>query len=191
MSNSEQAKIISLLALAVALVHLAVPQVKLDPVTLVLLVVAAIPWLAPYLKSIQVEGLKIDFRELQKVEREAASAGLVETVRQGEPPAYVSVSDEDPNLALAGLRIEIEKRLKAIAQGQGIDSERAGIGRLLRLLRKNRSLSDQECSVLAELASLLNRAVHGAEVDTRSAEWALDVGAGILAALDQRTARME
>ena len=192
MDSAKQAKIVSALAIILAAAHVALPGVKLDSTTVALLVIAAIPWLAPYIRSLEVPGLKIDFQDLEKVEREAFEAGLLETVPEvSELPAYLSVSKEDPNLTLAGLRIEIEKRLKAMADARGLESERTGIGRLLRSLWKEGSLSEREYSALRELVSILNRAVHGAEVDFRSAQWAIDVGAGILAALDQRLAKTE
>lgn len=50
--------------------------------------------------------------------------------------SFQLVADEDPNLALAGLRIEIEKRLTQIAESYQIDPGRSSAGRLLRILGK-------------------------------------------------------
>jgi hypothetical protein len=82
------------------------------------------------------------------------------------------------------LRIEIEKRLVAIAERSGLEVRSRGIGQLLRLLSERQVLGTQERSVLADLIGLLNAAVHGAEIDRRSATWAIEIGPRLLAALD-------
>jgi hypothetical protein len=86
-------------------------------------------------------------------------------------------------LALAGLRIEIEKALRSIAANLGISAERKGLGTLLRLLLEHGALSQEQGSVLSDVSSLLNEAVHGAEVDPRSAQWAMEVGPRLLEGL--------
>jgi hypothetical protein len=98
----------------------------------------------------------------------------------------MAIADRDPNLALAGLRIEIEKRLRKIADTKGIDSQRLGMGQLLRRLSDAQAISPNQRSVLSDMTSLLNDAAHGAEVDDRAAEWAINVGPKLLATLDER-----
>lgn len=113
--------------------------------------------------------------------------GLLATprVEMAQPP-YFALLDEDPNLGLAGLRIEIERRLRAIASKRGLNVGRAGIGQLMRVLRTNNAISQGEESVLSDMIALLNGAVHGAEVDPRAAQWAKEVGPRLLAALDEQ-----
>jgi len=96
------------------------------------------------------------------------------------------VAKQDPNLALAGLRIEIEMRLNEIAKRRDISSRNKGVGQLLRLLQENGILSDEEKSVLGDLIGLLNKAVHGLEVDNKSADWAIQTGPRILKTLDEK-----
>ncbi|MCZ6528930.1 MAG: hypothetical protein O6949_01180 [Chloroflexi bacterium] len=64
--------IITGLALALAAVHLLVPDIKIDAITIALLILAMAPWLAPLLKTIELPGgWKFEFRELkEKVEQE-------------------------------------------------------------------------------------------------------------------------
>ncbi len=97
----------------------------------------------------------------------------------------MSVAQEDPNLALAGLRIEIERRLGAIARARGLDDRRSSVGQLLRQLASVGAISQAEVSVLNDLVIVLNRAVHGAEVEPRAAQWATEIGPSLLAALDE------
>ncbi len=181
--------IISGVAVVIALVHVLFPTVQIDTTTLVLLVIAGLPWLAPILKSVELPGgFKLEFQELQKAKEEAGRAGLLESAPVNQEPPYLAVAEEDPNLALAGLRIEIEKRLRAIAAACGLDSERQSIGQILRRLPVNAAISEAQYFVISDLLALLNRAVHGAEVDPRSARWAIDVGPRLLAALDKKVA---
>ena len=98
---------------------------------------------------------------------------------------FQRIVETDPNLALAGLRIEIEKRLVTLAEKRGIEFRGRGIGQLLRLLTQRQALNPAESSVLADLTGLLNSAVHGASVDQRATEWAMDVGPRVLKALDE------
>jgi len=181
--------IITLVALSIATVHLIWPDLKIDSITVTLLLVAVVPWLAQLFKSLELPGgWKIEFQqELQKAKKRADEAGLLSGKVQSEAPySFQIVADEDPNLALAGLRIEIEKRLSQIAESHQIDSSRSSAGRLLRMLGQKDLVSPLEQSVLADMMGLLNGAVHGVKIDSRAADWAMDVGPRLLASLDEK-----
>jgi len=179
--------IVTLSALVFAGIHLIWPLMAIDVVTLTLLVIALVPWLAPVFKSLEFPGgWKVEFQDLQKAAVRAEQAGLLaakDTAPQSEF-TFQRVAEHDPNLALAGLRIEIEKRLIALAEKKGVDVQGRGLGQLLRLLRQRGILSSEERSVLADLTGLLTSAVHGATVDPRAAEWAMDVGPLLLKGLN-------
>jgi hypothetical protein len=151
---------------------------------------AALPLLSPVLKSIELPGgLKIELQDLEKARTEANRAGLLAPAgSEAKAPAYSFqlVAERDPNLALAGLRIEIEKRLGQLALSRQLEVGKASVGQLLRLLDGHGLLTSQERMVLADLIGLLNGAVHGATVDERAAQWAMDVGPRLLGALDAK-----
>lgn len=191
---------ITLGALAVAIVHLLWPGLKIDAVTVALVTIATLPWLAPLFKSIEIPGLvKVEFAELEQAKQEAESAGLLAKPSLPTPQDHVTPSEYpfamiqtlDSNLALAGLRIEIERRLAALARKYGVETNRYGINWLLSTLRLRRVLTQEEELVLERLAKLLNAAVHGAEVDPRGAAWAAQVGPALLEALDQKIKKDE
>ncbi len=177
-------------ALLVALAHVAWPDVVIDATTIALMVIALIPWLAHLVKSLELPGgWKVEFRDLQRAASQAESAGLLSSERAEKDFSFQAVARQDPALALAGLRIEIERRLLRLAQAHAIDLGRAaGIGQLLRALAKADALTTQERVVLSDMTTLLNAAAHGAVVDNRAADWAIDVGPRLLAALDDRIA---
>jgi hypothetical protein len=178
---------ISSVAVVLAGLHLAFPSWAIDAKTLVLVGIAILPWLGTVFESLELPGgWKVKYRDLKEAEEKAKSAGLLDSSPKTGAPSYMAIAERDPNLALAGLRIEIEKRLRRIADTKGIDSQRLGMGQLLRKLSDAQAISPNQRSVLSDMTSLLNDAAHGAEVDDRAAEWAINVGPKLLATLDER-----
>lgn len=181
---------ITLVAGSIATAHIIWPNLSIDAITLVLLIIAIIPWLAPVIKSFELPGgYKIELKELETAKDKVEKAGLLS--KEDESPSipqfsFQMVANEDPNLALAGLRIEIERRLNEIAESRKINADKKGIRQLLDVLSNQNVLTNEERGVLADLSGLLNRAVHGAEVDNRAAQWAIEVGPRILRALDEK-----
>lgn len=185
---------VTITAFFFVIVHLFRPDLKVDAVTIVLLGIAALPWLGFIFQSIEVPGYgKVEYRDFEKAALDANKVGLLSPEPQAratkESAMYLRIADEDPNLALAGLRIEIENKLRAIAESHGISAQKKALGQLLTILSAAGVLSLEEQSVLRDLAGLLNQAVHGAKVDRETAQWAIDMGPRILAALDSRIAR--
>lgn len=182
-------QLVTLVALVFAALHLIWPKLSIDAITLILLVMAAIPWVAPIFKSLEFPGgMKVEFQQLQNAAARAEDAGLLSPPPEDIPPVeytFERIAAEDPNLALAGLRIEIEKRLVALAEKNGVEVRSRGLSQLLRVLGERKILGQEERSVLADLTGLLNSAVHGASVDRRTADWAIEVGPRLLRALDE------
>lgn len=181
---------ISLGALILALLHLLWPSLSIDAITLILIVIAILPWIAPLIKSFELPGgWKVEFQDLQNASSRAETAGLLAaTSSEEEQFSFQTIAKQDPNLALAGLRIEIEKRLMLLATKKvAIQKSRPmGIGQLLRVLTNEKVLTDEERGILADMINLLNAAVHGANVDQRSADWAIYIGPRLLTSLDER-----
>jgi hypothetical protein len=177
-------------ALGVAIAHFVWPTAAIDAVTAMLLLTAIIPWLQPLFKSLELPGgVKIEFQDLERITERADGVGLLATPSPPtSPPPYsfLAVAASDPNLALAGLRIELERRLEQLARSRGDAEIPHGIGPLLRFLNQRERINGSERVVLSELVGLLNSAVHGAQVDSEASQWALEVGPRILQALDQR-----
>lgn len=168
-------------------VHLLWPTIAIDAITVTLLLVALVPWLAPLFKAIELPGgVKVEFAELEKARREAESAGILgpSVLDRQKPSLPTLIHTDDPNLALAGLRIELERRLRKIASQHGVSTNQRGVGQLMRDLQTRKLLSPEQSSVLADLLPSLNAAVHGATVDPRASSWAAEVGPQLLAGLE-------
>lgn len=182
---------ITLIAILFAIIHLFVPNVEIDEITLILLVLAAMPWLAPFLKSVELFGAKIEARDFKESEKKVENSGLVEVEREPQRQnrhiySFEAVSGDDPNLLLAGLRIEIESRLRKIAENRNIKAGKFPLRRLTHELVKSGALNSVEAASIEDLLPLLNKAVHGARVDKEVTESALKFGPRLLDALENR-----
>ncbi len=177
--------VITTVALCAAAAHPFWPNLKIDAITLVLLLAASVPWLLRLFKEIEFPGgWKFKFADLQNSEQRAEQVGLLDEPVQAAPQnheySFQLVADEDPNLALAGLRIEIERKLNQLVETVGITAPTASrtkmsVGQTLRLLSERGILTSEQSSVLSGMVGLLNSAVHGASVDKQAARWALEV----------------
>jgi hypothetical protein len=181
---------ITSIAIVAGAAHLIWPSAAIDAIMLTLLGLAILPWLAPLFRTVELPGgLKIEFSDLKRSEEKAEAIGFIapSAVRVGyrTTPAPEPLSD-DPNLALVGLRIEIERRLRALGESRGLRVHRSSISQLLQALRQADVLTQQEEGLLEDLIPLLNSAAHGASVDPSAAEWAVNTGPRFIQSLNQR-----
>ena len=183
MNRSTISWIVTAGAITVAVARLLWPAIKIDAVTLILLAIAIVPWVASLFKTVELPGgLKIEFADLEKTRQKAQSVGLLARNAPDEPTKI-----EDPNLALAGLRIALERQLRKIAERNGIHGEGRSVGSLLQVLQEQDLLNRGQTSLLSDLLPTLNAAVHGAEVDPRASQWAAEVGPRLIAGLEFAT----
>ncbi len=182
--------LITVVAIVIAVIHVVYPGIEIDTVTLMLVILAIVPWITPLFKSLELPGgFKFEFQELKKVEQEAKAAGLIDKtiVKDQKEYSFLDIAATNPELALAGLRIEIEKSLRALAKQKRITSEKhGGIMLLMRDLHQRQIISNRERAALADIVETLNRAVHGRELDYRTTQWVIDIGPQILNSLNER-----
>lgn len=176
--------------LSVAAVGLAIVDTFVTPVSaaaLTLLVLAALPWLLPFFGSLNIPirkmklpgGLEFEFHDFETITKMADRTGLL--VKSDKPYSFQSIYERDAGLALAGLRIELEKRLRELAVLGDIDNRHGPITRLIGEL----NLAKGPETVIRELLPLLNKASHAIDLDERYYTWAMEVGPKILAGLDE------
>lgn len=176
--------IISLIALALIAAHLIWPQLTVDAITLGLLVVAILPWLSTVIESAKFPGgWEVKFRDLQaagaKIAQEKTSIAKPKSLDE-----FLQVATGDPNLALVGLRIEIEKRLRRLAAQTQIP-DRMPLTRMFSELYQRGLLKESVFGALQEIVRSGNSAAHGASVEPAVLDWALSTGPEILAVLDE------
>jgi hypothetical protein len=180
--------LITISALIIGIIHTIHPDYSIDTIGFAFFVIAIAPWVTHLFKRLELPGVKIEFKDLERAAKKADEAGLLadESDVENLNYSFQYIYDQDPNLALAGLRIEIEKKLNKLAELNNIDPRYKGAGRLLRILEKKEVLSFSQQGVLNELLNILNNAVHGANVDNNAINWAMDIGLRILKSLDNR-----
>ena len=70
-SNFALRILVSFFAFTLVAVHIWKPELKIDSISGVLLVVCALPWVQPLIKTVELPGLKIELRDLQRQVDEA------------------------------------------------------------------------------------------------------------------------
>ena len=195
--------LVSFVAIVISAAHIFMPSVTIDAITLILFLLAVLPWLLPYIKEFEIPGVvKISLPEtkaatdklgedqiikLKPVHLKADTLPPRVTVTGSKEPPFEYLrraSETEPNLALVGFRIEIEKRIIRLAETSGISTDRVGLHRLVGELVERDVISKSSASGLIELIALGNQAAHGANVTREAAEWVLDVGPSILMRLE-------
>ena len=191
-------------ALALAGIHLIWPDLPIDATFILLLVIAigsvALPNIAPFLKSLELPGgLKIELRDAKAATEKAIplaarAEGKAELTRKVIRKAEVEkhepletlrrLAGTDPNLALVGFRIELEKRLLGLAERYQLDPRQKSLPLIVRQLRDKGAFPHSTAVGLIDLISFGNQAAHGAEVSVDAADWVLDLAPNILGLLD-------
>ena len=119
--------------------------------------------------------------------RAAADATLAGVPPEAEAPPGGSTSEAlwetvtDPNLALAGWRIEVERELRRIGEEYHTPpSQNRSAGRMLASLSELGAIDPEVARGLRELIDLANRGVHGATVDQSVIDVLRDEGRNVL-----------
>ncbi|MDE0030315.1 MAG: DUF4145 domain-containing protein [Deltaproteobacteria bacterium] len=175
---------ISVVAVLLIAARLIWPDLKIDVISIGLFILALVPWLTSIVESMKFPGgWEIKLRDLAEAGKKVTDANpITESVKL---PKFMSVTDQDPNLALVALRIEVEHRLRALAEKYSIPSQRS-LSRLFHELRKREVFDHAAFSGLHEIIMAGNQAAHGATVEPTLADWAFSNGSAILSSLDAK-----
>lgn len=180
--------IITTTAVVLIIVHILFPHLAIDSTSLGLIVIAITPWLSPLFKSLEFPGgLKVEYQDLEKTEKQIQKAGLLpkSSVKKMIKKEFLPSTMEDPNLALAWLRIEVEKRLRELAQKKGLSNEH-NIHDLLFMLYANDVINDEEREALVDVTAILNKSMQGVEVEPTVTDWTIEVGPRLLKGLENK-----
>jgi len=177
--------VITVIAAVGLVVHIVFPSLSIDSISLGLLIIAVLPWLVPLVKAAELPGgFKIEFQDVKAAaDQVAAGAPEVAAIPPPPEPLYLSILEQDPGLALVGLRIDIEKRLRALAEQSGISKSRP-LTQLTNELQERGILSTDSSNGLRKLINLGNQAAHGVRVGPDVAYFAAEFGPKVLQVLD-------
>ena len=105
------------------------------------------------------------------------SLGLAPSPSGLDMSYYRNLSKQDPNIAFAGLRMEIDLMIKNLAKGFKIEiSDSDSTDDKLRKLRDNDAITDNQFDLIKKLIKLCNNAIHGLKVTDEDANAILDIG---------------
>ncbi len=151
----------------------------------------AVPFIATYLESLNLFGNHFNFRKsIDKIEDLTAKA-TEESQKNtqdnanttfNEYPIAFSVEqsreliEKDSTLALASLRIEIEKSLKIFCKKLRIEnSENVTLNKIVNGLNKIKVLNDYQANALKEILMASNQAIHGKTISNNDAREIIDL----------------
>lgn len=104
------------------------------------------------------------------------SLGLAPSPSGLDMSYYRNLSKQDPNIAFAGLRMEIDLMIKNLAKGFKIEiSDSDSTDDKLRKLRDNDAITDNQFDLIKKLIKLCNNAIHGLKVTDEDANAILDI----------------
>jgi hypothetical protein len=165
-------------------------RVKVDNTSIILLVVIL---LSPFISAItrikygDFEA-EIDPKEVQKIKNEVSAqasaneltqnSGIEETVN-----SLSALVESDPILALAKLRIELEKalnRLFRMTHKEDKSKRRLSPMQLIHKLSSEEILAKDIARTTREVISICNRAIHGEDIRKQDAESVVESGASLL-----------
>ena len=104
------------------------------------------------------------------------SVGLRPTASGLDMAYYREIAQRDPNLALAGLRIELEVMANNLADGFKIANQRPEpLTRLLSKLVDHGAITNEQLQLTKKILQICNQAVHGGRVTREEAEEVIDL----------------
>ena len=180
---------ISLLCIFLIIIHAIFPRFAIDTTTVALIIILIFPWLLPYIKTAKLPGgIEITTREVQQLEDVTLRSAIgtipvaMRPPRRRVPPppppqpTRSMLFKVDPNLALASLRLDIERKLREIARSRELDVERLPLRHVLNILHLREIIGSSEFESLSMIIKVCNKAVHAEEVDPALALRVLDMG---------------
>lgn len=189
---------VSILFTGIFLLRILKPELNIDSISVMLIVLALVPWFIQYIKSLEINGLgKVELiteDQKQSIQKNADEAGILTGTKENKISSnytFYNLRYEDPKLALAGLRIELEKTLIKLVEKNSLDSQRFGLNKMTNILSKNNIITSSESSLIYDISGILNRAVHSqlGEYNSETFDWVFDVGLKLLDSLGEKLSK--
>ena len=185
----------SILFIGIFLLRILKPELNIDSISVMLIVLALVPWFIQYIKSLEINGLgKVELiteDQKQAIQKNADEAGILTGTKENEISnnyTFYNLRYEDPKLALAGLRIELESTLIKLVEKNSLDGQRFGLNKMTNILSKNNIITSGESSLIHDISGVLNRAVHSqlGEYNSETFDWVFDLGLKLLDSLGKK-----
>lgn len=111
------------------------------------------------------ESIREAIPELSAIDNRSPSSGVGVEFTLEVAPTWTTI--RDPNLALAGWRIDVERELKRLSKQFDVSAREQRIPRrMISTLAENGVITNTVANSLQDLLTIANQGVHGARVDT-------------------------
>lgn len=166
-----------------------IATLNVDSTSILLLIIILISPFISAIRKIKYGDFEaeIDPKEVQKIKSDLEKN--IESKREGDetrPEIYEAMdsirelAESDPVIALAKIRIELEKVLLRLARATSIDTKRPALGSLIQKLSNQEIISIQVGKSLKEVVSICNRAIHGELISDESAGTIVELGIDLI-----------
>lgn len=155
-----------------------------DTFSVVILFILFIPFVAQYLRKAKFPGAEFEFKdEIRETEKlvQLSVEQAEKSVSTGEKKtlpfetfklsAAKDIFDSDPVLALAALRIEIEKKLSLLIKSLNLNIRDVwSVSKLIEIIEKRALLSSEQVGALHKIINMCNKAIHGSDISKTEAK---------------------
>lgn len=157
---------------------------KINAFTILILFILSIPTVAPYLKEAKFPGAKFVFKDEIVKTKKLVQKSLEEAEKQIKISPFETFKlspvkeqlESDYILALAALRIEIEKKLKRAANFLDIpERDKRRLSQIINALQRKEILFPEQISALKKILNMCNKAIHGEPVSKSEANQIVDL----------------
>lgn len=161
-----------------------------DTITVLLFFILLLPSVAPYLKRAKIPGVEFEFKEEIQETRKVVQRS-VEKAKENERTGKAKIlpfetfklsavkkllESEDFVLALAALRIEIERKLRLAANFLRLDDkDKMPIFKIVGAMGDRGMLDSDQMVALRRIVIMCNKAIHGSFISKEEAEQIIDL----------------
>ena len=183
MRNNRWAALIIITSLVLIIVHGFWNDVfKVDYFTIIILVIMCIPFFSQFLKKAKVAGAEFEFKDeiedTKKMVKQSIEKSKSKNNGKSKPLPFETfnmvtakeIVDSDHILALASLRIEIEKKLRLAAKFFKLSDNKKTLSEIIDELKQKEILLAEQVYALHKIIDMCNKAIHGYEISKREAK---------------------
>lgn len=188
-------KIIIFMGIILIIIHGLFSEFLIDWVTIIIYIIIASPMLFDYLDLLRIFGTEFSFKNYKKTKKELEEEfeeneenlepdKKTEEKRKESKAFYETFDfslaerniDEYPNIALASIRIEVEKRLReAYERIFKKNAKYKTIKQLAKEFEKKGIINSFQLSLLLKIIDVCNFSIHGIEINKEEAKEILNI----------------
>jgi hypothetical protein len=186
--------ILIIIGISLIIIHGLIPNIFLvDGITILILFILSIPYLAFFLRKAKIAGAEFEFKdeiskteelvkksvevaEIKKLASQETSKEKIKFFETFNTEPIKKLLDSDTVLALAALRIEIEKKVKNTAKILDFNMyDRLPISKFMEIFEKMEILSKEQTIAIRKIINMCNKAIHGEVISNDEAREIINI----------------